>query len=91
MTCGKTNIIVVGEDNKIYGLGTSKDGHLGPNSKYETFTPIPFGDEDSSSEKIVQLASGTHFTLFVTESGKLYACGNKFLKEMGKDCENKIM
>lgn len=83
---------MVGEDNIIYGMGASKDGSIGPNNNYETFTKIPFGEEDEiTPEKIIQLSSGTHFTLFVTESGKLYACGNRFLKEIGKDCDNKVI
>lgn len=37
------------------------------------------------------MASGTHFTLFITESGKLYGIGNRFLKEIGLDCDDKII
>jgi alpha-tubulin suppressor-like RCC1 family protein len=50
------------------------------------------GDEDEVVvDKIVDLASGTHFTLFVTESGKLYGSGNRFLKEIGLESDNKII
>ena len=48
-------------------------------------------DEEQLTENIVGLTSGTHFTLFVTESGKLYGIGNRFLKEIGLDCDNKII
>jgi alpha-tubulin suppressor-like RCC1 family protein len=86
------SIIVIGEDNKIYGLGYSKDGHLGPNSNYEGLAKMPFGEEDDTNvDKIVDVSSGTHYTIFVTESGKLYGAGNRFLKEIGLDSDNKII
>lgn len=48
-------------------------------------------DEEQITEKIVDVTSGTHFTLFVTECGKLYGIGNRFLKEIGLDCDKKII
>ena len=48
-------------------------------------------DEEQITEKIVDVTSATHFTLFVTETGKLYGIGNRFLKEIGYDCDNKII
>ncbi len=48
-------------------------------------------DQDQITEKIVDISSGRNFTLFVTESGKLYGSGNIFLKEISLDCDNKII
>lgn len=39
----------------------------------------------------MDVSSGTHFSLFVTESGKLYGIGNRILKELSLDCDNKII
>lgn len=48
-------------------------------------------DDDLNPEKVIELSSGTHYTLFVTESGKLYGTGNRFLKEIGLDNDNKVI
>lgn len=40
VTCGKSNITVVGEDENIYVFGYSKLGHLGPNTNYDKYTKI---------------------------------------------------
>ena len=95
VACGKFNVIVVSEENKIFVQGRSKDGHLGPNTSYESFTKFKM-DEDEEFEKlpenkIISVTSGTHFSLFVTEGGKLYGCGNRFMKEIGLDTEDKII
>ena len=92
VTCGKFNIFVVTEDNKIYRSGFSKDGHLGIETDYQSFKVMEkIDDEEQIKETIVDISSGTHFTLFATESGKLYGIGNRFLKELGLDCDNKII
>lgn len=89
---GKFSIFVVTEDNKIYRQGNSKEGHLGPNSDYSQMTKLEKVDEEEQiTETIVDIVSGTHFTLFVTESGKLHAIGNRFLKEISLDCDSKII
>jgi alpha-tubulin suppressor-like RCC1 family protein len=73
-------------------IGLSKDGHLGPNSSYENFTKFNVvEDGEVFNEVFVDLSSGTHFTLFVTESGKLFGSGNRFIKEIGMDTEQKII
>ncbi len=48
-------------------------------------------EDDLNPEKVIEITSGTHYTLFVTESGKLYGTGNRFLKEIGLDNDNKII
>lgn len=89
---GKFSIFVVTEDNKVYRQGNSKEGHLGPNSDYSQMTRLErFDEEEQITEPIVDIASGTHFTFFVTETGKLYAIGNRFLKEISLDCDNKVI
>lgn len=76
----------------IYCTGLSKDGHLGPKSDYVKFSKFDkIDDEEQITENIVDVTSGTHFSLFVTESGKLYGCGNRFLREIGLDGDNKII
>lgn len=48
-------------------------------------------DEEQITEPIVDVTSGTHFSLFVTDSGKLYGIGNRFLTEISLDCDSKII
>ena len=92
VACGKFSLYVVMEDNSVWRQGFSKDGHLGVNSDYSQMTRMDKVEgEEQIKDKIVTLASGTHFTLFVTDNGKLYGIGNRFLKEIGLDCDNKII
>jgi alpha-tubulin suppressor-like RCC1 family protein len=79
---------VVGEDNKVYVVGYSKDGHLGANTNYENFSKFNVVEEgEEFNEIFTNISSGTHFTLYVTESGKLFGSGNRFMKELGLDTE----
>lgn len=95
VACGKTTVVAITDDNKVFVHGHSKDGHLGPNTNYDAYVKMAFGEEDEASSlpenKIVAVSSGTHYTLFVTEGGKLFGCGNRFLKEIGLDADNKII
>lgn len=75
-------------------MGYSKEGHLGVNENYDNLTKFDFSEEDGderSKEVFVDVSSGKHFTLYVTESGKLYGSGNRFMKEIGLDCDQKII
>lgn len=60
------------------------------NETYDKFTKFDFADEkdeERNKEKFVHISSGNHFTLYITESGKLYGSGNRFLKELGLDSD----
>lgn len=46
VTCGKYNITIVTDKNSVFRQGYSKDGHLGLNSEYSTFTRLEKVDDE---------------------------------------------
>ncbi|CDW84904.1 hect e3 ubiquitin [Stylonychia lemnae] len=92
VACGRSSLYVVNDQNEIFRQGYSKDGHLGLNTEYSSLTAMDkIDDEQQITEKIVDISSASHFTLFVTEDGKLYGIGNRLMKELGLDCDQKII
>jgi len=41
--------------------------------------------EEAEEEKIVDIGGGTFYSVFVTEQGRLYACGDRILKQLRMD------
>ena len=68
------------QDNKIFFKGTSTEFHF-PNDESSTnFKFFKLWADTSDEEKIVDLAVGDGFTLFLTDKAKIWAVGDKLLK-----------
>jgi alpha-tubulin suppressor-like RCC1 family protein len=61
------------------------------NSNTAALKEFKLTSDEINPEKIVDIACGYHYNLFVTEKGKLWAAGRKFLKRVGLDSEAPIM
>ncbi len=87
ISAGKMNLTVVLEDNSIYMWGVGRKGsHFEGDSKSTdgwVKVKVDESDFDKSQDSIVDISSGTHFTLFVTASGKLFASGKDFFDVLG--------
>ena len=78
---GRYSMIVMGTDQKFYWWGKNKYKHFQDSDvSYDRFTALANECAPKlSSGKIIQMASGSHFTLFVSDTGKLFARGKFFL------------
>lgn len=72
VACGFAHVIIVTEDNQVFGCGFCKDGALGFVSSYAyTFMrklPINIGT-------ITTIACGPYASYFVSDATELYVCG----------------
>jgi len=78
-----TVVLTESEDGstKIFGMGSSEYGQLGYGGTLTQWTPleIKFGGND----KVTQVACGAFHTLFLTDEGKVYACGKGTKGQLG--------
>lgn len=87
--CGRKCKFVITKDQKTYYLGESMECELPNDTKQSSFAEFKLTKDESNTEKIVDIACGIWYNLFVTDQGKLWASGRKFLKRVGidsKDC-----
>ncbi|KAL0052745.1 hypothetical protein WJX82_006934 [Trebouxia sp. C0006] len=61
-------------------MGLNEDGQLGHSSEAQ-FVPVP--QEIVLPEPVTQVAAGHHHTLFLTESGNVWACGRNNRGQLG--------
>jgi|Laugresu1bdmlbdd_1035124.scaffolds.fasta_scaffold169564_1 alpha-tubulin suppressor-like RCC1 family protein len=72
------NLTVVLDTNVIEMWGYSKSTHFEGSSDEADWRFVGKSAEYDSDDKIVDICSGTHFTLFVTQSGQLFGTGPLF-------------
>lgn len=80
---GQFTSFAVDEAGNVWGWGMNSMGHTGTgyDSLDDLIVELPAkviglsSNELGGSERVVQIAGGDHHTLFLTSSGKLYACG----------------
>ena len=77
------SVVLVLEDNTIWYKGGSEEYHFPNDEGKGTNTQWKLWAEKEKEEKIVDLASGSAFTIFVTEGGNVWASGNRFLQAIG--------
>jgi alpha-tubulin suppressor-like RCC1 family protein len=75
------------EDEKVYFTGQSKDFSLPEDRTVDKFTAFKLSQDPLFSDKIVDIACGKQFNVFVTESGKIFGQGNRLLKRFGMESE----
>lgn len=81
------SLVVLLEDNTVWYRGTSQEFHFPNNESKSAYTKLTIWAEKDLEEKIVDMASGTGFTIFVTENGKVRACGQRFLTAIGQSSQ----
>lgn len=79
------------EDNTVWYKGTCTDNNHFPNNEAKsTFTQFTIWKEKEMEQKIVNLASGQHYTLVVTDQGKLYGWGKRFLDNVNQSSADPV-
>jgi alpha-tubulin suppressor-like RCC1 family protein len=81
ITVGKSSILVMGTDQKFYWMGKNKHQLFKlTDENQEKFVEMqPACAPRLIEGKIIQIATGSKFTLFVTDKGKLFCRGKTFL------------
>ena len=74
----------ISSDGVLYSWGQNTNGQLGIGSLTNTGTPTAISPAAFGGEKVVEVSSGTSFTLVRTESGDVYAMGGNVQGQLGK-------
>jgi len=74
----------ISSDGVLYSWGQNTNGQLGIGSLTNTGTPTAISPAVFGGEKVVEVSSGTSFTLVRTENGDVYAMGSNVQGQLGK-------
>ena len=84
---GRTSKFVIYKEGKTFYCGQSFDFELPNNIQTDQLKEFKLTNDEANTDKIVEISNGHWYNLFVTDSGKLWASGRKFLKRFGIDSE----
>ena len=87
VSCGGYHTIVMDENYELYGFGKGIFGQCGYGIPEDTDSPkkIIFNDDKISKNlyKIIDIKCGGEHTLFLSNNGKVYACGHGYYGQLG--------
>ena len=78
-----SNTFAVGDDGKVYGVGSNGYGQLGDGTTIGRTTPATMQVFDGSSVRAQQVQSGFGTTVILTTNGKVYTVGNNSNGQLG--------
>ncbi|XP_026688968.1 protein RCC2 homolog isoform X3 [Diaphorina citri] len=79
-SCSAHNVVIT-EDNKCFTFGRNEKGQLGTGNTERR--DQPFEPEELKNLVVVNAAVGKNHTLFLTERGHVYACGDNQFGQCG--------
>ncbi|XP_018046715.1 PREDICTED: X-linked retinitis pigmentosa GTPase regulator [Atta colombica] len=92
VACGGHHTFILAENGNIYCSGSNASGQLGMGINVnETHTPKLLPRGNLQDEKIVKIACGESHSAILTESGKLFTCGDGRHGKLGlEENENNV-
>jgi alpha-tubulin suppressor-like RCC1 family protein len=78
-----SNTYAVGDDGKVYGVGSNGYGQLGDGTTTGRTTPVAMQVFDGSAVRALQVQSGYGTTVILTTNGKVYTVGNNSNGQLG--------
>ncbi|CAO1637787.1 unnamed protein product [Sympodiomycopsis kandeliae] len=83
--CGRSHTLMVTQGGAVYAAGSNATSQLALPRQADTpiFTRIEGAPWTKAGDPVVQVAAGLTFSLFLTASGKVYACGSMEKGQLG--------
>lgn len=82
--CGESHTVAVTRDGKAYSWGHSGNGRLGLSlTNLNDHVLVPTLVASLGVARIIAVACGAMHTLFLSDQGELYACGNNMFGQLG--------
>lgn len=78
-----SNTYVVGDNGRVYGVGSNGYGQLGDGTTTGRTTPVTMQVFDGSAVRAQQVQSGYGTTVILTTNGKVYTVGNNSNGQLG--------
>lgn len=85
--CGRKCKFVIAKSGKTFYMGESNEFELPNNTNSNSFKEFKLSTDEANTEKIVDISLGMWYNLYVTDKGKVWATGRKFLKRVGIDSD----
>eukprot|EP00947_MAST-08B_sp_MAST-8B-sp1_P003948 g3948.t1 len=76
VSAGSSHSLFLTKDGKVYSCGNGEDGQLGLSRVYLYNQPVPKLIEALSGVRVCAASAGYAHSLFLTEDGKIYSCGD---------------
>ncbi|XP_076163847.1 uncharacterized protein LOC143144872 isoform X2 [Ptiloglossa arizonensis] len=92
VACGGHHTIILAENGSLYCTGNNSSGQLGLGATItELYTPKHLPQGALQDEAVTRVACGESHTAIVTESGKLFTCGDGRYGKLGlEENENNV-
>ncbi len=80
--------MAIRSDGKVFSWGNNSKGQLGNDSTADSNVPVPVNSQGVlSGKKIVQAAMGYHFSLLVSDDGKVFSFGENEYGQLGNNSD----
>ena len=83
VACGGYHTIVMDEKNDLYGFGKGIFGQCGYGQPEDADFPRKIIFNDKNLNKIIDIKCGGEHTLFLSDTGRVYACGHGYFGQLG--------
>lgn len=91
IACGGNHSFVLTNSHKIFGFGSNNFGEIGSGDLFHVTSPTELTSIYSQiKENCIQIASGLHHTVFLTESGKVYTVGRGYEGQLGVNMKQSL-
>ncbi|CAL7951444.1 unnamed protein product [Xylocopa violacea] len=92
VACGGHHTVILAENGNLYCTGNNSSGQLGLGTNFtELHTPKLLPRGAMQNERITRISCGESHTAIVTDSGKLYTCGDGRHGKLGlEENENNV-
>ena len=81
VSCGSIHTMFLLNDGTVMGCGNNNNGQIGDGSKVQRLNPVYVKDSSGNNfTNVIDIASGTFHTTFLTNTGTAYGCGIYFIE-----------
>jgi NIMA (never in mitosis gene a)-related kinase len=86
ISCGESHVAVITLETRVFVWGSGEHGQLGTGDEYDCCVPTELIIRSPGArmdEKAVDVHCGIDATVFITEIGRVFACGNNTDNKLG--------
>jgi alpha-tubulin suppressor-like RCC1 family protein len=83
ISAGDYHTMFLTEKGEVYGCGSGRYGQLGTGDREDRLTPVKITTFPVGTDPIKEISTGYAHTMFLTETGEVYACGSGGYGQLG--------
>lgn len=92
IAAGESHSLFISDDGRLFGCGDNTNGQLAQKYIRTLRKPTHINTQEwlNENEQLTQIAAGRKHTLFLTNIGKVYGCGDNEGYQLGRDVAQNI-